>query len=133
MTSVTDLADQPPRVLTDGEVLTLGKHAVQWLDAPHVPHTWESGFLFEQTTRTLFCGDLSTQGGNEHAPLSDSILERSEDMRASTDYFAHEANTRPILEHLAALEPRMLACVHGSAYRGDGGALLRKLSGKISA
>ena len=133
MTSVADLSDRPPRVLNDGEVLSLGKHTVQWFDAPHVPHAWENGFLFEQTTRTLFCGDLFTQGGSEHEPLSDSILGPSEDMRATMDYFAHGANTRPVLERLAALEPRTLACMHGSAYRGDGGALLRKLIGKLGA
>ena len=133
MTSVADLADRPPRVLTDGEVLSLGRHTVQWLDAPHVPHGWENGFLFEQSTHTLFCGDLFTQGGSEHEPLSDNILGPSEDMRATMDYFAHGANTRPVLERLAALEPRTLACMHGSAYRGDGGELLRKLIVKLGA
>ena len=128
MTSVADLADRMPHVLADDEVLSLGKHAVQWLDAPHVPHGWENGFLFETTERTLFCGDLFTQGGSEHDPLSDDILISSESMRARMDYFAHGANTRPVLERLAELEPRTLACMHGSAYRGDGGALLRKLA-----
>ena len=28
---------------------------------------------------------------------------------------------------LAQLEPRLLACMHGSSFRGDGGALLRQL------
>lgn len=132
MTSIGDLADRPPQVLADGESLSLGKHVVEWHDAPHVPHAWENGFLFEQTTRTLFCGDLFTQGGDKHEPLSADILETSEQMRAGMDYFAHGANTRPILQQLAALEPRILACMHGSAYQGDGGALLRSLSEKLS-
>ena len=128
MTSIGDLADRPPRVIADGESLSLGKHVVEWLDAPHVPHAWENGFLFEKTTRTLFCGDLFTQGGDEHEPMADDILEGSEQMRANMDYFAYGANTRPVLERLAALEPRVLACMHGSAYQGDGGALLRELA-----
>jgi len=131
MTSIGDLADHPPRALSDGESLSLGKHVVQWLDAPHVPHGWENGFLFETTSRTLFCGDLFTQGGDQHEPLSDNILETSEEMRAGMDYFAHGANTGPVLERLAALEPRILACMHGSAYQGDGGVLLRALSDKL--
>jgi flavorubredoxin len=133
MTSVVDLADRPPRVLQDGETLSLGSHIVQWLDAPHVPHGWENGFLFEQTTRTLFCGDLFTQGGSKHAPVADDVLETSEQMRASMDYFAHGANTRPVLERLAGLEPRTLCCMHGSAYHGDGAALLRQLADAIES
>ena len=30
----------------DGESLALGRHATRWLDAPHVPHGWECGYLF---------------------------------------------------------------------------------------
>lgn len=132
MTSMADLADRPPRVLNDGETLSLGKHEVQWADAPHVPHGWENGFLFEARTRTLFCGDLFTQGGHEHEPLADeSILETSEAMRAKMDYYAHGANTRPVLERLASLEPETLACMHGSAYRGNGGDLLRALADRL--
>jgi len=133
MTSVEDLANRSPRVLADGEQLSLGKHVVTWVDAPHVPHGWENGFLFENATRTLFCGDLFTQGGSDHEPLAEGILESSEMMRAGMDYFAHGANTRPVLERLAALEPRILACMHGSAFRGDGGALLRELADRLDA
>jgi len=128
MTSIADLADRSPRVLADGEELTLGRHTVLWLDAPHVPHGWENGFLFEKKTGTLFCGDLFTQGGSQHEPVATDVLESSEQMRAAMDYFAHGSNTRPVLERLADLQPRILACMHGSAYVGDGGALLRQLA-----
>jgi hypothetical protein len=50
-------------------------------------------------------------------------------MRKAMDYYAHSTNTTAILERLAALQPTTLACQHGSAYRGDGAALLRALSG----
>jgi flavorubredoxin len=133
MTSIGDLSSRPPRVLADGESLSLGKHVVKWIDAPHVPHGWENGFLFEETTRTLFCGDLFTQGGSQHEPLGDDILETSEQMRVNMDYFAHGGNTRPVLERLASLEPRILACMHGSAYQGDGGAMLRELADRLGA
>jgi hypothetical protein len=46
MTSA-DLFDRPPRALADGEELALGKKRVRWLDAPHLPHNWECGYLFE--------------------------------------------------------------------------------------
>ncbi len=57
----------PPRALADGEILSIGKRRLRWFDAPHVPHGWETGFLFEETTRTLLCGDLFTQGGTGEA------------------------------------------------------------------
>lgn len=131
MTSIEDLADRSPRVLADGEELSLGTHTVQWLDAPHVPHGWENGFLFEKEDGVLFCGDLFTQGGSDCEPVSESILEASERMRAMMDYFSHGGNTGPVLERLAALKPRFLACMHGSAYRGDGGVLLRQLADRL--
>ena len=57
MVSVGDTADRPPRALADGETLSLGTN-VRWLDAPHLPHGWDTGYIAETTTRTLFCGDL---------------------------------------------------------------------------
>jgi flavorubredoxin len=133
MTSVADLANRPPRVLADRETLSLGSHTVQWIDAPHVPHGWENGFLFETTTRILFCGDLFTQPGGEHEPLAEEILESSERLRTRLDYFAHGANTRSVLEGLAALEPRTLACMHGGAYQGQGADQLRALAERLAA
>jgi hypothetical protein len=47
------------------------------------------------------------------------------------DYYAHATSTAGILERLASLDPSMLACQHGSAYRGDGAALLRELAATL--
>ena len=44
------------------------------------------------------------------------------------DYYAHAVNTRSLLERLAAERPTTLACMHGSAWRGDGAALIRALA-----
>ncbi len=129
MTSVNDVADRPARILRDGETASLGRHTVRWLDSPHVPHAWECGLVFEERTRTLLCSDLFTQGGTEHAPLTEGdILGPSEAMRKSMDYYAHAVNTRDLLERLARLEPATIACMHGSAWRGDGAKLLRGLA-----
>jgi flavorubredoxin len=132
MVSVEDVADRRPRALADGEKLVLGRHTVRWVDAPHVPHGWECGFLFEEETRTLLCGDLFTQPGAEHAPLtSGDVLGPSEAMRASMDYYAHGANTGRTLERLAGLGPKTLACMHGSAWTGDGAGLIRELAATL--
>jgi flavorubredoxin len=132
MVSVDDVADRPARALADGEVLSLGTHGVQWFDTPHLPHAWECGFLLETRTRTLLCGDLFTQGGAEHAPLTESdILGPSEAFRKPMDYFSHSRNARRLLERLAAEKPTTLACMHGSAWRGDGAGLLRALADEL--
>jgi flavorubredoxin len=134
MVSVGDLADRPPVVLADGDTRRLGRYSVQWLDAPHVPHSWDNGFLYIPELRALLCGDLFTQPGAKHAPLVESdILASSEAMRSQLDYFAHGANTGAVLERLAALEPRLLACMHGSAWTGDGAALLGGLRAALAA
>lgn len=63
LVSIDDVADRPAHVLGDGDALALGSHQLRWFDAPHLPHAWECGYLFEESTATLFCGDLFTQPG----------------------------------------------------------------------
>ncbi|MBN1238535.1 MAG: MBL fold metallo-hydrolase [Gammaproteobacteria bacterium] len=133
MVSLADFADRAPRALADSEALTLGRHTVRWLDTPHVPHGWDSGLMMEESTRTFLCGDLFTQGGPGDVALTESdILGPSERFRAPMDYFSHAPQTRAILERLAGLEPTTLACMHGSAWRGDGGALIRELAATLT-
>jgi len=130
MVSVNDVADRPGRGLADGEEFSTGAHRLAWIYTPHVPHGWDCGVLFDHTTQTLLCGDLFTQGGADHPPVTgEEVLGPSERFRKPLDYFAHSVGTGAILEKLAALRPTTLACMHGSAFRGDGSALLRGLSG----
>jgi flavorubredoxin len=132
--SVRDLADRPPRVLDDGEEISLGRHRVRWLYTPHTPHAWECGYLYEATTRTLFCGDLFTQPGDQHVPITEAdILESSEAMRAQMDYYSHSPETGALIEKLAATEPTTLGCMHGASFRGDGALLLRNLRRALKA
>lgn len=133
LVSISDLADRPPRALADGETLSLGKHTVRWFDTPHLPHAWECGYLLEERTRSLLCGDLFTQGGAQHPPITESdILGPSEAFRQAMDYFSHTKHAGAMLERLASAEPTTLACMHGSAWKGDGAALLRALSEELS-
>ncbi|MEO8327716.1 MAG: MBL fold metallo-hydrolase [Nitrospirota bacterium] len=129
MVSINDLADRAPHTLADGERLAIGKHSVRWFDTPHLPHAWECGLLMEEKTSTLFCGDLFTQGGADHPPITESdILGPSEAFRREMDYFSHTKNGDVLLEKLASTNPTTLACMHGSAWRGNGAGLLRALS-----
>jgi flavorubredoxin len=134
MVSINDLADREPTALTDGDLLPLGRHAVRWFDTPHLPHAWECGFLMEESTRTLLCGDLFTQGGSDLPPVTESdILGPSEAFRKSMDYFSHTTKAREMLERLALAKPTTLACMHGSAWHGDGAKLLRALADRLTS
>jgi flavorubredoxin len=132
MTSTNDVADRAARPLSDGEILKLGQHEVRWYDTPHLPHGWDCGLMFELRTSTFFCGDLFTQGGTGETAITEAdILGPSEAFRHQMDYYAHSPDTTAMLERLASDRPKVLACMHGSAWRGDGAALLRELAKSI--
>jgi flavorubredoxin len=135
MISIGDVADRPPRALGDGEALRLGRREVAWADAPHLPHAWECGYLFERTTRTLLCGDLLTQPGPGDGPAvtRGDILTPSEAMRRRLDYFSATRNVRSLIGKLADLGPSLLACMHGQAWEGDGASMLRALGDALDA
>jgi len=94
MVSVADMVDIEPLAMSDGQALSLGRHQLIWQSTPHLPHGWECGYLFDTTTKTLFCGDLFTQPGiGEQALVSDDILAPSEAFRSQMDYFSHGRDT----------------------------------------
>jgi len=134
MVSIGDLADRPPRAMADGETIDLGRHKVTWIATPHLPHAWECGHLYESTTGTLFCGDLFTQFGADHPPVTEAdILTPSEQSRNAFDYYSHTKNCGALIEKLAAHKPTTLACMHGAAWRGDGAELLRALGKSLAS
>jgi flavorubredoxin len=133
LVSISDVADREPRPLDDDELMSIGTHKLRWLATPHLPHSWECGLMMEETTRTFLCGDLFTQGGAQHPPITErDILEPSEAFRSHLDYFSHSKNAGAMMERLAKLEPATLACMHGPAWRGDGAALLRALGARLA-
>ena len=120
MVSLNDLCDRPPVMADPTAARDIGGHAVRTIPTPHVPHGWEAQVLFDETTRTLFCGDLFTQTGESPAIVHDADLIQpaldAEDMFGAT---ALTPNTAVTIRQLAALEPRTLALMHGPAYAGD--------------
>jgi flavorubredoxin len=132
MVSVNDVADRPAHAMGDGEVLELGSHSMKWLDASHLPHGWENGYMFDTKSGTMMCGDLFTQPGHGAAPVTTGdILGPSEAFRQHLDYFSHSTNTAQLIEKLARENPSTLACMHGSAWQGDGASLLRSLGASL--
>ena len=128
MVSLNDLADRTPRALNDGEALDLGGKRVRYIDTPHVPHCWEAGVVYEETTGTLLCGDLLTHIGDGPAVTDSDIVGpaiAAEDMFHATSI---GPATAPTIRKLAALKPRMLGLMHGSSFNGDCAGALNGLA-----
>ena len=118
MVSLEDLADRPPRPLADGEVLDLGGKRVRHIDTPHVPHGWDARALYEETTDTLFCGDLFTALGDAPATSNDDLVGPA---AAAEDVFGATSvtpMTAPTIRRLADIEPARLALMHGPTFVG---------------
>jgi flavorubredoxin len=128
LVSINDIADRAPRLLGPDEVIDLGGKRVRNLDTPHVPHGWDSHSMIEETTNTLFCGDLFSHLGPGPAITGDDLLEvaaQAEDVFQATCLTPHTAAS---IRGLADLGPERLAIMHGSSFEGDGAAALRALA-----
>jgi len=128
MVSIDDQADRAPRPLAPDEVLDLGGKRVRNIETPHVPHGWDAHSILEETTNTMFCGDLMSQVGDGPAITSDDLLEgaaMAEDMFQSTCLTPQTARSIRVLADFA---PARLAVMHGSSFEGDAGAALRALA-----
>lgn len=128
--SVNDVATRRARQLTDGEVLHAGLHRLLYLATPHLPHGWDAGHLYDETTRVLLCSDLLNQGGDPAPVTEESVVGGMRDfIVAQRDtpldrYFAWSPRCREEVERLVVLQPAMCATMHGSVFAGDGGAEL---------
>lgn len=127
MVSLNDLADRPPQTLADGEVIDLGGRRVRYIDTPHVPHGWDAGLMFEESTQTLLCSDLFTHLGDP-TPLTDSdVVGPAMLAEEAFQYSALTPALAPTIGKLARLAPKTLAIMHGSSFAGDCGAALNAL------
>lgn len=127
--SLGDFADRPPRALGNGEVIDLGQgRRARYIDTPHTPHGWDAGVLYEESTGTLFCGDLFTQIGDGPALTGGDIVGpaiRGEDLFR---YSSLNPGMGATIRSLAALKPRRLALMHGPSFEGDATAALLDLA-----
>jgi flavorubredoxin len=129
MVSLNDFADRPPRVLTDGEVINLGGgKRVRFIDTPHIPHGWDAGVLYEESTRTLMCGDLFTQVGNDRALTDGDIVGSAIAAEDMFKYSCLNPGMGVTIRSLSNLAPHTLALMHGPSFTGDSAAALRALA-----
>jgi flavorubredoxin len=137
MVFVNDAARRPALGVNKDRLIETGKKKLRLYATPHLPHGWDAAVLFEETERTLLCSDLFHHGGNVEASIESDIIGRTrqamQTMQASPlmDYMPWTPQTESRLRELAALQPRLCATMHGSAYRGNGARALLDLAGAM--
>jgi flavorubredoxin len=135
MLSLTDMCDRPPVVsgTEPGDTHDIGGHRLRFIATPHVPHNWESGLWFDETTSTLLAGDLLTHTGQCPALTESDCIAPALEAEELFHATGLTTNLAPTLEQLAQLTPTTLALMHGASFTGDGAAQLRGLADGYAA
>lgn len=126
---LNDAAIRPPRALADGESLDLGGKKVRRIDTPHMPHCWDAGLLYEETTATLFSSDILTQTGDGPASTGADVLGPALAAEKMLPFTSLTPTAAPTIRRLAGLKPKTLAIMHGASFAGEGGPVLEALAG----
>jgi flavorubredoxin len=132
-TSIGDFAIRAPRALAHDAAFSTGRFQFRFQQTPHVPHCWDAGLLFEETSSLLLCSDLLLQRGDV-APITDSDVLgsvgatlKAQHAGPTGDSIPYTSETDAILGQLAELAPHLLATHHGSTFAGDGKQVLLDL------
>ncbi len=100
-------------------MIETGGKRLRRIETAHLPHGWDAGVLYEETTSTLLCGDLFTALGASPALTGQEIISPA---LAAEDVFGATCltpSTGPTIRALAELAPQTLALMHGPSYQGD--------------
>jgi flavorubredoxin len=134
MVNVNDFAVREARPLSDGEILDTGHHRIRFLSTPHVPHCWDAGLFFDETTRTLLCSDLFFHPGDPKPLAGLDLLDPARETLIANKQgpFAKDLPYTPYTEstfmRLAELNPAAIGLMHGSSFSGNGRAAIVELS-----
>jgi hypothetical protein len=109
--------------------MEIGAKRLRHIDTPHVPHGWEARVLYEETTRTLLCGDLFTRLGDGPPITDDDIVGPAMEAEGLFRYSSLTPDTAVVMRTLGDLAPAALGLMHGSSFRGDGKKALYDLAG----
>ncbi|MDP2262780.1 MAG: MBL fold metallo-hydrolase [Hydrogenophaga sp.] len=132
MVNVNDATGRENPTFDDGQVFSTGAKRFRFLSTPHVPHGWDASLLLEETQGVLFCSDLFAHSGEQPALAPDITGVAHQALLAEQqgpfhDSMAYNANSDATLVRLAALQPAVLAVMHGSSYVGNGAVAIEAL------
>lgn len=135
MVFVNDSAVRPARGLMHDEIIQTGKYRFRFKSTPHLPHGWDAGMLFEETTQTLFCSDLLGHNGDTLPTTESDVVGRFRETTSAfqggplANYMPYTSHTEAQVKELAALKPRLCATMHGSTFVGNGEKALLDMAG----
>jgi len=134
---VNDFIGREAHALADSQVFSTGKYRFRYCQTPHLPHGWDAGVLFEETSMTLLCSDLFHQTGDVEPLTESDVVGRSHQAMRNyqagilADYVPYTPLTSRNLRKLAELQPKTLAIMHGSSFTGDCARALGELETAI--
>jgi flavorubredoxin len=134
---VNDFIGREAQAMADGQVFSTGKYRFRYCQTPHLPHGWDAGVLFEETSKTLLCSDLFHQNGDVEPLTESDVVGRSHQAMRNyqagilADYVPFTHLTSRNLRKLAELQPKTLAIMHGSSFTGDCARALGELETAI--
>ena len=124
--SVGDFGIRTPVTVDEDSELDLGRHRLGFLITPHV-HTWDSMLAFDHTTRTAFCSDVFIQPGTGPATTDRDLTEQMVEGYRQSGVFPSQKHLHAALDKIESLNPRVLACHHGSVVTGQIPAYIKAL------
>ena len=139
---VNDGAIRPARGLNNDDTFQTGKYKFRFKATPHLPHGWDAGFLFEETTRTLLASDLLGHSGDMPPMTESDIVGKFRETTGAFQggplayYMPYTPHTDRQVKEVAALKPQVVAPMHGSTFLGNGeqalldmGSVIKELLG----
>ncbi len=108
----------PVHGVRDGDVVHLGRHALRFLETPHVHH-WDSLMAFDEATGSLFPADLFLQPGEQPAVVRENLGREMCAWYSASGIFASRKPVERVLDHLATLAPRWVHPMHGGSLPSD--------------
>ena len=102
----------------DGEVIDLGRHALRFLETPHVHH-WDSMMIWDESTRSLFPADLFIQPGDQPPVIRENLGSAMCELYRHAGIFAHEEPVRRVVDRVERMRPEWVHAMHGGTLTGQ--------------
>jgi flavorubredoxin len=117
LTNLSDFAIRESLAVDDETVLDLGQHRLRFMITPYV-HQWDSLLAADETTGTVFTSDVFITPGAGPAVTDTDRTDEMVAVYKTVGIFPSRAHLDSALDKIEALNPKTLACHHGSVIDG---------------
>jgi len=115
---VRDFSERLPKVVGNGEKLSIGRKELTFVLAPWV-HYWDSMLVYDGTDRTLFTSDLFMQPGDREPMTSEDRSAEIVEFCRFSGLLPSQRHLETALDRIEPLDVKTMACHHGSVLTGD--------------